>query len=223
MKHRDERNRRTGERKPRGSYTPKRTYELGYYCVVTDTKETEKNYLYGLRESLPNDTQNKLNIQVVSTDTKDLFEEASRLKNLNPQYSQTWIVFDHDRVTAFDAIIEQACADDIKVGWSNPCIEIWFHAYYGKMPVFQGGRAYSKECWSSFKKTYKQKTGQEYEKADSKIYRRLKMTGDEATAILLAKQRYKANNDGEKKPSEMDSTTTLFMLIEDILSKVSTT
>lgn len=61
----------------------------GYYCVVTDTKETEKNYLYGLRESLPNDTQNKLNIQVVSTDTKDLFEEASRLKNLNPQYSQT--------------------------------------------------------------------------------------------------------------------------------------
>ena len=223
MKHRDERNRRTGERKPRGSNIPKRTYELGYYCVVTDTKETEKNYLYGLRESLPNNVQNKLNIQVVSTETKDLFEEASRLKNLNPQYSQTWIVFDRDRVTAFDAIIEQADADGIKVGWSNPCIEIWFHAYYGKMPVFQGGRAFSKECWSSFKKIYKQKTGQEYEKADSRIYRQLKNTGDEAAAINLADQRFKANDDGKKKPSEMDSTSTLFMLIEDILSRASAT
>lgn len=223
MKHSDERKRRTGERKPRGSNVPKRTYKLGFYCVVTDTKETEKNYLYGLRDSLPSDAQNKLNIQVISTETEDLFEEASKRKGITSQYSEMWIVFDCDKVTNFDDIIKRANDENINVGWSNPCIEIWFHAYYGEMPVFRGGHAFSKECWSTFKKKYKQKTGLEYEKADSSIYRRLQKTGDEKLAIRIAKQRYKSNNDGVKKPSEMDSTTTLFMLVEEILSKVSDT
>ena len=31
----------------------RRVPELGYYFIVTDTEETEQNYMYGLRDSIP--------------------------------------------------------------------------------------------------------------------------------------------------------------------------
>lgn len=43
-------NERNGQRKLRHST---RQLRLGYYYIVTDTEATEKNYLEGLRASLP--------------------------------------------------------------------------------------------------------------------------------------------------------------------------
>ena len=43
---------RIGKRKPRETFRT-RIPDLGYYFIVTDAKETEGNYLYGLRDSLP--------------------------------------------------------------------------------------------------------------------------------------------------------------------------
>ena len=42
---------------------------LGYYIIVTDTKETENNYLSGLRDSIPTELQRNLVIKVSKTDT----------------------------------------------------------------------------------------------------------------------------------------------------------
>ena len=47
---------RTGNRKSRDSFK-KRVPDLGYYFIVTDTNETEENYMYGLRDSLPKELQ----------------------------------------------------------------------------------------------------------------------------------------------------------------------
>ena len=41
---------RNGSRKPR-ELARHRTPLLGYCFIVTDTKETEQNYMYGLRDS----------------------------------------------------------------------------------------------------------------------------------------------------------------------------
>ena len=38
---------RTGKRKTREQISRKRPPELGYYFIVTDTKEAEQNYIYG--------------------------------------------------------------------------------------------------------------------------------------------------------------------------------
>lgn len=40
---------RNGNRKVRGQLFKRRIPELGYYFIVTDTKETEQNYMFGLR------------------------------------------------------------------------------------------------------------------------------------------------------------------------------
>ena len=41
---------RAGKRKDRNQRVGTRVPELGYYLIVTDTEETEKNYFEGLRE-----------------------------------------------------------------------------------------------------------------------------------------------------------------------------
>lgn len=38
--------------------------ELGYYLIVTDTEETEKNYFEGLRDNIPVEMKDRLGIKV---------------------------------------------------------------------------------------------------------------------------------------------------------------
>ena len=58
---------RTGKRKPREEISKRRVPELGYYFVVTDARETEQNYMHGLRDSIPKAFQGKLVIKVIKS------------------------------------------------------------------------------------------------------------------------------------------------------------
>lgn len=98
---------RCGKRKTREQTARRRIPELGYYFIVTDTKETEQNYMYGLRDSIPTILQGKLVIKVVKTKTNNLVDEALNLASLNPQYGEPWIIFDRDQVQNFDNIISE--------------------------------------------------------------------------------------------------------------------
>ena len=208
---------RTGKRKKRESAT-RRMPDLGYYIIVTDAKETERNYLYGLRDSLPKELQGRIVIKVSAAKTNELMDSCSSLASLEPQYGEPWIVFDRDRVTRFDDIIRKAHKEGIKVGWSNPCIEIWFDAYFGQMHRYQE----SKQCWNRFAETYARRTGLEYLKADEHIYDILNRYGDEEKAIDIAEKRLKAHREsGVNKPSKMVPATTLHQLVDEIRGKTS--
>lgn len=211
------RHERTGNRKPRTHLANQRVPKLGYYFIVTDTKETEQNYMYGLRDSIPKELQGKLVIKVVKTKTKNLVEEAINLASLNPQYGETWIIFDRDQVQDFDEIISQAKAKGIKVGWTNPCIEAWFSAYFGSMPTYQN----SVSCCTGFSRTFEQASGQKYVKSDQQIYDKLNRFGDELLAIELAQRKYEEHRDNCKdKPSEMCPCTTVHCLVSEIKSRI---
>ncbi len=205
---------RNGNRKRRNQF-PKRTPDLGYYFIVTDTEETEKNYLYGLRDSLPKEFQDRIVIKVSTAKTEELIA-ACEQAGIDPQYRQCWIVFDRDRVVAFDKIIEEAVSRDIKVGWSNPCIEIWFDAYFGKMPAVQESVA----CCRTFADLFEKATGHEYKKANRQIYAVLNQFGDEAAAIQTAENRLRSYlRNGETRPSQMCPGTTLHHLVDEIRRK----
>ena len=106
------------------------------------------------------------------------------------------------------------------MGWSNPCIEIWFHAYFGRMPSLMD----SIRCCESFARKYKQVTGAEYDKADANILDKLRHYGDEAKAIQVAGRRMKQWEDiGVIKPSDMCPCTALFELVEEITNKTQST
>lgn len=207
---------REGNRKKRDHVERRRIPELGYYFIVTDTKETEQNYMLGLRDSIPKELQSKLVIKVVKTTTKNLVTEALNLASLHPQFGEIWIVFDRDQVKNFDEIIYQAYNRGIKVGWTNPCIEAWFHAYYGVMPNCQD----SVSCCNSFSTVYNHITGQKYVKSDQHIYEKLNRFGNEHEAISLAKQKFSEQSEiHNAKPSEMSPCTTVHLLVNEIKSK----
>lgn len=208
---------RKGDRKTREQRKNMRVPELGYYIVVTDTEGTERCYFDGLHKELPESIQEKLVIKVVETKTADLIEKCIEFASYDPQYRIPWIVFDRDQVKNFDQIIAEAERKCINVGWSNPCFEIWMHAYYGTMPNIQE----SWKCCSNFADLYKAKTGVEYDKADESLYKKLILSGNEEKALKLAEQKYKQCIDnGYKIPSQMCPCTTVHDLVGEIRSKL---
>ena len=209
---------RSGKRKTREQLTKRRVPELGYYFIVTDTKETEQNYMFGLRNSIPKELQGKLVIKVCKAKkTVELVSEALNMASLQPQYGEPWIVFDRDQVKGFDQIVSSAIEKGVNVGWSNPCIEIWFNAYFGSMPSYQD----SVSCCNGFAQKFTKITGQEYEKADSAIYQKLCRYGDEKRAVETAKRKFAEHiRNCNNKPSGMCPCTTVHILVEEIAKKI---
>ena len=211
---------RAGKRKNRNQRVGTRIPELGYYLIVTDTEETEKNYFEGLRDSIPKELKNRLVIKVEKEDTVSLVEKALELRSVEPQLRKPWIVFDRDEVKDFDKIIQEAEKNGVNVGWANPCFEIWLHAYFGKMPIVQKSPQ-SVGCCENFSKEFRKITNQEYSKNDREIYQKLIKYGDEKKAIEIAKKNYtKYSQNINNKPSAMCPACTVYLLVEEIKSKV---
>lgn len=208
--------RRAGKRRDRNKRVGTRIPELGYYLIVTDTEETEKNYFDGLRDSIPSELKDHLVIKVEKAKTAELVKRAMELNDAEPQYRIPWIVFDRDQVKDFDEIIRLAEKNDINVGWSNPCFEIWMYAYFGKMPVIME----SYICCDRFAEKFEKVVGQKYLKKDRDIYRKLVQYGDEEKAIEVAKRCYKKCLENGKKPSEMWSVSMVYRLVGEIQRKI---
>lgn len=92
---------RSGNRRTREQLSKRRAPGLGYYFIVTDTKETEQNYIYGLRDSIPKQLQGKPVIKVCRTKTAALVDEALKMASQQAQYREPWIVFDRDQAKGF--------------------------------------------------------------------------------------------------------------------------
>lgn len=209
---------RIGNRKTREQRVIRRVHEMGYYLIVTDTEATERCFFTGLYNSLPEKTKKKLVIRVVETKTQNLLLKCLEMTAYEAQYRIPWIVFDRDQVPNFDQIIAEAEKADIHVGWSNPCFEIWMFAYLGNMPAIQE----SWICCAQFAALYKARTGQDYSKSDTDIYRRLCLAGDESRALQIAAQKYgQCLRAGNLLPSEMCPATTVHNLVGEIRRKVN--
>lgn len=209
--------RRAGKRKDRNKRVGKRVPELGYYLIVTDTEETEKNYFEGLRDSIPVEMKDRLVIKVEKAKTVELVERAVELTDAESQYRIPWIVFDRDQVKDFDDIIRTAEKNSINTGWSNPCFEIWMYAYFGEMPAIRE----SYTCCNRFAEKFEKVTGQKYLKKDRDIYRKLVQYGDEEKAFRIAEQCYKKCKEyGKENPSEMWPASMVQRLVEEIQKKI---
>lgn len=95
--------------------------------------------------------------------------KAIELKNKEEQYRRPWIIFDRDRVVDFDSIILSAERNDVGIGWSIPCIEIWLHAHLGEIPV----STESTQCCKRFEDKFQKVTKKEYRKNDKDIYKKM--------------------------------------------------
>ena len=209
---------RAGKRRDRNKRVGARVPELGYYLIVTDTEETEKNYFEGLRDSILAELKDRLVIKVEKARTVELVRKALEMTGQESQYRIPWIVFDRDQVKGFDEIIQTAEKSGVGAGWSNPCFEIWMYTYFGEMPVIME----SYTCCDRFAEKFEKVTGQKYSKNDRDIYQKLVQLGDEKKVIQLAERCYKrCVEDGKRKPSEMRPACRVYRLVEEIIKKIS--
>jgi len=86
------------------------------------------------------------------------------------------------------------------------------------MPTYQK----STQCNIGFNKTFKDRTGQTYNKADTDNYNKLLRHGDEDKAVEIAEAKYRQQCKKYEKFSDMLSTTTLHHLIGEIKNKIRT-
>lgn len=206
-------NQRTGKREKRYKKENSLSYRQNYYLIVTDTEKTERNYIEGLKESLQEDSRSKIAIKYINERTNSMVDKCLEVQRMDSQYRDAWIIFDRDEVSNFDQIISSAEGKGIKVAWSNPCIEIWFLAHFGIMPVTTG----SVQCCNKLEDTYLKNTGRKYVKSDSSIYKLLSQYGNEIKAIQLAGSRYKGFiNDFGMVPSKMNPSSTLYLLVKEL-------
>lgn len=211
---------RSGRRKSREELSKGRVPQLGYYYIMTDTDQTEKNYLEGLRDAIPDELKRKIVIKVAKARTRDLVKKCKEEVSLYRQYSEPWIVFDRDQVKNFNEMIKEAEQNGIHAAWSNPCFEIWMYAYFGRMPE----AADSIACCKQFAIEYEKRTGQKYDKAEKDLYRKLCRFGDEKQAIVLAEQkRIQCRKKGNSVPTEMVPCTTMDLLVKEIANKTKRT
>ena len=209
---------RAGKRKDRNDRYATREPILGYYLIVTDTEETEKNYFEGLKKSIPPEIRDRIVIKVEKAKTTyNLVERTIELCSAQAQQRIPWIVFDRDQVKDFDGIIREAERNDIHAGWSNPCFEIWMFAYFGEMPNISD----SVTCCSRFADRFEKATGQPYHKNDEDVYRKIVQYGDFDTAFRLAERGLARALEEGKKPSEAYPACTVHYLVKEITDKVT--
>jgi hypothetical protein len=155
------------------------------YLIVADTKCTEKNYIDGIKQDISREYSGNIIIErFTKSHGVKLIERIRKHKNDINFSGVVWCVFDRDKITDFNEAIAYAEKCGFESGWSNPCIEIWFSTYFG------GGIncSNSKTCEEKFKRLFKTKTKNVYDKNDDGIYKKLLSYGDEKAAIELAKQ-----------------------------------
>lgn len=205
-----------GNRRKRGQL-PKRKPDLGYYLIITDTEETEGNYIEGLKNTLPEEFRGRLVIKVINDiKTNDLINECLAKAASLSQYCRPWIMFDRDEVPNFDKIILDAEKAKISTAWSNPCLETWFEAYFRDMTYCDT----SEICWKKFPRLFKEKTGKDYKKSNKEIYNLLNSCGDEEEAVKRACKKHQEQERMESNPSAMNPCSTVYLLIDEIQKKI---
>ena len=190
--------------------------------ILTDGKCTEVNYFKGLKSTLPLDIARKIRIKVIgSIATKDLITKAIYYRAHEAQNCEIWLILDRDMVPKFNNLVDNAEKDDFKVGWSNPCIEVWFKFYFCKSSkIF----ATPQECINDFSSIFLSRVNKKYRKNDKKIYNILNDNGNQKEAIEFACKAHnhqKKNFNGKINCEKASTCTTVYLLVKKIMNCIN--
>lgn len=164
--------------------------------------KTEQIYFKKFKSDLANIViKSKLN----NESPRRIVESAIKEKNKS-SYIQTWAVFDKDEFNDFDDAIQLAKNNNIYTAFSNQAFELWFILHYKYINHNMHRNKYKDEI--------KKIMSSDYNKTDEKIYNKLKNKMDKA--INNAKKGHQEHKLISNKPSEWESCTTVYMLVEEL-------
>ena len=208
---------RTNRLSEKRSERKKILLKSGAYLIVTDAEKTEKNYFEGIKNIIPDNLKNDLQIKIYSNKAlSKIIDFAAEQRNKDERFRDIWLVFDRDEVKNFDKLIEEAKENKMNVGWSNPCFEIWLMSYFQNPKNIND----SQKCCEIFEKIFKENTSKKYKKSEEKIYNILYEKGDENRAIERAREKYHQVRKDYSQPSKMVGCTTVYKLVEELKKKI---
>ena len=208
---------RTNRLSEKRSERKKILLKSGAYLIVTDAEKTEKNYFEGIKNIIPDNLKNDLQIKIYSNKAlSKIIDFAAEERNKDERFRDIWLVFDRDEVKNFDKLIEEAKENKMNVGWSNPYFEIWLMSYFQLPKNIED----SQKCCESFEKIFKENTGKKYKKSEEKIYNILCENGNENKAIQRAREKYYQVRKEYSQPSKMIGCTTIYKLVEELKKKM---
>lgn len=163
---------------------------------MCEGEKTEPNYFK------PFKTNVKSFVYTIDTlgegsNTKDLVKRTIKYKNNSSQkYDSVWAVFDRDSFSPnnFNAAIQLAANNNIKVGWSNEAFELWYllHFQYRNtsMSRVKYKSAIEDEINAKIAAQSKSKNPKRfvYKKNSAEIYAILEKYGNQKQAISYAKK-----------------------------------
>ncbi|WP_437098270.1 RloB family protein [Streptomyces flavidovirens] len=98
--------------------------------IVCGSKETERQYLQGLRDHLRNPAVSVV-VRGKACSPAQLVEYARGQRDLNKDgYDEVWCVFDVDQFPDVEAAARAARRHGIKVAVSHPCFELWLLLHF---------------------------------------------------------------------------------------------
>jgi hypothetical protein len=181
-------------RKPTGSRERRRV------LIVCEDSKSSRDYF----DSFPIDKQ-RIEIRVDGTgrNTDSLIDyavgEIERAEKNGRRYSEAWCVFDRDDFphANYARAFQLAANRKIKVAWANEAFELWYLLHYCYLDAAIGRTDYARKL---------REFGLEYDKADKKIYEKIK--DRQQTAMKNAAMLEKHWNDLGKRPAECGNPST---------------
>jgi hypothetical protein len=185
------------------------------FLIVCEGEKTELNYFKGFR--VPTHPRVDAVVKGTGYNTESLVRYAMEIKEEwefkkeleikdDGTGDQVWCVFDRDEFPArtFNAALQLAEAQDIKVAYSNQSFEFWYVLHYQDLTRWTHRDEY--------KPMLSKLIGREYKKNDTTMYEELQ--DKQQTAIRHAKKlllRYDPPNPERDNPS-----TTVHKLVEEL-------
>jgi len=210
---------------------------VGRVLIVCEGEKTEPNYFKWWQKQLEkirvvaksdaklaarskvrgidvNSSSDEIEVKGEGKNTNSLVKEATRLKTqakiqAKIEYTQVWCVFDRDSFPAknYNTAIEQACANDLKVAYSNEAFELWYLLHFDYVNTGVSRKQY--------KKMLTERLGEKYQKNDQAMYEKLLKhpKADQQRAIKNAK---KLLNKYAEDYANHNPSTTVFELVENL-------
>ena len=177
--------------------------ELERFLIVCEGEKTEPNYFKSFRVN----TEVEVSILGLGDNTLTLVKQAIEFRDkAKIAFDQVWCVFDRDSFPAahFNAALELAKNENVKVAYSNEAFELWYLLHFHYYDAAISRQAYKDMLTKLLQHVYQKNSQMIYDE----LYLRQK------DAIRNAKNLHEQYN--PHNPEQDNPCTTVYLLVEQL-------
>ena len=204
----------------RTTRTPRKRKPKKTILIVCEGRETERNYLDGLKRAETISQAFAISVVAGKGGTRSqIVKRTIDKKNARRETDIALCVLDTESLETMQAkedlsaARQKATSNDITLYLSNPAFEVWFLAHFRRTSrSFRNCDSVIVELDKEWVKAF----GRPYDKSDKKVYR--KLSARTQVAINNAKEVVETDHRAKPNIADRNSSTDFYQLVERLLS-----